>query len=323
MNSTAIKRISPTTELILPPQYSLADMKLMSESVAKSGLFKMDASQVLTLMLLAESEGLHPIKALMRYHIIEGRPSMRSDAMLAEFQRSGGRIEWTKDTDTECEATFYHDRHCPDGKSVSFTMKDAERAGLANRLVWKNHPRPMLRSRVITNGIRMISPGVIMGIYMPDEIEEFATPTEQTAHASLTAKLKQRREPTPPAEPPAKPPEAPPQPTKGDRSDCRDWIEDTLTAFNAEATAKDRDFKPIHAHQIGNHLIKQLIANGFLKEDELTGPAGKRDKHLVADAINDLWRNDQMAVMREVGDYLGQKMPAFSDEDSRELGGAE
>ena len=148
--------VRPTVEVYHEPprRYSFDELANMADAVARSGLFKMNAPQALTLMMLSESLGLHPIQAMMRYHIFEGRPTMRSDAMLAEFQRQGGRIEWTKDTPTECEAILYHDQHCPKGKAVSFTMADAKAAGLAGKQVWQAHPRPTLTARVITTGIQ-------------------------------------------------------------------------------------------------------------------------------------------------------------------------
>ena len=110
-------------------------------------------------MLLCDAEGLHPIEAVKRYHIFDGRISMRSDAMLADFQKSKGRVEWTKDTATECEAIFSHPVHYPKGKAVSFTWDDAQRAALTGKDNWKKYPSSMLRARVITNGIRMVLPG--------------------------------------------------------------------------------------------------------------------------------------------------------------------
>jgi len=65
-------------------QYSLDDLWAVSEAASKSRLFGITApEQAYTLMLLCESEGLNPIEALRRYHIIQGRPAMRADTMLA------------------------------------------------------------------------------------------------------------------------------------------------------------------------------------------------------------------------------------------------
>ena len=70
------------------------DMQSMAESIAKSKLFGMqDANQVLALMAVAQAEGLHPATAARDYHIIQGRPALKADAMLARFQQAGGKVE--------------------------------------------------------------------------------------------------------------------------------------------------------------------------------------------------------------------------------------
>ena len=67
----------------------------MAISVAKSGLFGVkNPDQAMALMLIAQAEGLHPAIAARDYHIINGRPALRADAMLARFQNAGGRVEW-------------------------------------------------------------------------------------------------------------------------------------------------------------------------------------------------------------------------------------
>ena len=63
-----------TTEI---QTFAVPDMQTMAASVAKSRLFGLDEAQAFTLMLLAQSEGIHPVKAVQRYHVIQGRPAMR------------------------------------------------------------------------------------------------------------------------------------------------------------------------------------------------------------------------------------------------------
>jgi hypothetical protein len=321
--NNAIVRVNPTTDLIMPPRFTFEDMRAMSEQVAKSGLFKpMDSPAILTLMLLADAEGLHPIKALMRYHIVEGRPSMRSDTMLAEFQRSGGRVEWIKDTESECEGVFYHKKHCPEGKHVLFSIKDADRAGLLKSHAWQKHPRPMLRARVITNAVRMIDPGVIMGIYTPDEIEEVhATPVEQTAHATLTARLRDRHEPVAKTVADMKAAEAAQKPPAEPQTSFRDWITGTLDGFNKQAVERYPTFKPIAANQVANHLIKWAKKDGKVTDDQLTRPDGKRDSTLVAAMVRQLWQENDFGCIQEIGNYLSEQLSAFADMDARELAG--
>ena len=78
--------------------YTMEDLGKMAQHVAASGMFGLNQSQAFTLMLLCESEGLHPIQAVRRYHIIQGRPTMRADAMLAEMLARGWIVVWADES---------------------------------------------------------------------------------------------------------------------------------------------------------------------------------------------------------------------------------
>ena len=151
----------------------------MAVSVARSGLFGVKTSdQAMALMLIAQAEGLHPAIAARDYHVINGRPALRADAMLARFQAAGGKVEWGEYTDTRVVGKFSH----PSGGSVeiAWTTKMAQDAGLTRNPTWKSYPRQMLRSRCISEGIRTVFPGVVVGTYTPEEVEDMAPAPRQT-----------------------------------------------------------------------------------------------------------------------------------------------
>ena len=145
----------------------------MALAVAKSGLFGVKTpDQAMALMLVAQAEGMHPAIAARDYHVINGRPTLRADAMLARFQQAGGKVEWGEYTDQRVVGTFSH----PQGGSVriEWTTKMAQDAGLTRNPTWKSYPRQMLRARCISEGIRTIYPGVAIGTYTPEEAEDMA-----------------------------------------------------------------------------------------------------------------------------------------------------
>lgn len=144
----------------------------MANAIAKSGLFGIKTvDQALALMAVAQAEGRHPGSVAKDYHIIQGRPALKADAMLARFQQAGGKVEWKTYTDHNVTAMFSH----PNGGSVeiAWTIEMAQRIGLATKDSWKNYPRQMLRARVISEGIRTIYPGVIVGEYTIEEVQDF------------------------------------------------------------------------------------------------------------------------------------------------------
>lgn len=163
-----------SNEMIVQPSAPMipyADMEKMATVIAQSGLFGVkNPMQALALMLLSQAEGLHPVMAARDYHVIQGRPTLKADTMLARFQAAGGSVEWHDYTDRVVSATFSHPRG---GKvRVEWTMEMARNANLTGKDVWKQYPRAMLRARVISEGIRTVFPGVLAGMYTPEEVRE-------------------------------------------------------------------------------------------------------------------------------------------------------
>ncbi len=79
---------------------TINDIERMSQVVVKSGLFGIKTpDQAMSLMLLCQAEGMSPVIAVRDYHIIQGRPALKADAMLARFQSAGGKVRWTEMND--------------------------------------------------------------------------------------------------------------------------------------------------------------------------------------------------------------------------------
>jgi hypothetical protein len=153
------------------PVIPFSDIERMAVAFAKSGLFGIKTpEQGVALMLIAQAEGLHPAIAARDYHVIQGRPALKADAMLARFQAAGGKVVWNCYSDHNVSATFSH----PAGGSatVEWTIQQAKAAGLTSKDVWRQYPRAMLRARVISEGIRTVYPGVSVGVYTPEELQD-------------------------------------------------------------------------------------------------------------------------------------------------------
>jgi hypothetical protein len=152
--------------------YTVSDMEKMAKHVADSKLFGIKTPQeAMALMLVAQAEGNHPAIAVRDYHIIQGKPALKADAMLARFQLNGGKVRWLKLSNEECSAVFSH--ASGGDATITWSLEDAKRAGFAGKDNWKKFPRQMLRSRVISEGIRTVFPGVVVGSYTPEEVQDY------------------------------------------------------------------------------------------------------------------------------------------------------
>jgi hypothetical protein len=153
----------------------IGDIQEMANAISKSNFFGLKTpEQAAALMLVAQADGLHPAKAATHYHIIQGKPSLSADAMLARFQAAGGRVQWQAYGDDAVIGTFTHTA----GGSVTirWDLERAKKAGVGNL---QKFPAAMMRARCISEGVRTVYPGVIVGMYTPEEVATFAAPVEE------------------------------------------------------------------------------------------------------------------------------------------------
>jgi hypothetical protein len=155
-------------------QYSFEQINRMAVTFAKSGLFGVkDPDQALALMLYAQAMGRHPALIMRDYDLIQGRLAKKSEAMLRDFQASGGKVEWHELTDAKASATFSHPL-APKPLTIDWDMARAEKAGLLKKTdsMYIKYPRAMLRSRCLSEGIRSTAPEATEQLYTPDEIRQ-------------------------------------------------------------------------------------------------------------------------------------------------------
>lgn len=160
----------------------------LADAFCRSGLFGVKTKeQAIALMAICEAEGMHPAKAVQEYHIIQGRPALKADAMLARFQSAGGKVAWSSMTDVRVSGTFTHAQ----GGSVEieWTIEMAKRAGLTKNPTWNQYPRAMLRARCISEGIRTVFPGVVVGSYTPEEVQDMEPVRSQPAPTPMVEEV--------------------------------------------------------------------------------------------------------------------------------------
>jgi len=172
MNQELVVHQSPS-----PAMIPYSDIAQMGRVMAASKLFGIqNEQQAIALMLLCQSENMHPAVAMRDFHIISGRPALKADAMLARFKAAGGRVRWNEYTDECVSATFT----APDGDTITvdWTPERVKKAQLGGNSMHSKFPRQMLKARCISEGIRAVYPGVLSGLYAPEEVREFHAPAE-------------------------------------------------------------------------------------------------------------------------------------------------
>ena len=115
--------------------------------------------------------GIPMMQAFSQVHVINGKPTLSAELMLALIYREhpNADIDFVQNDAKACiiEAARPNKKKRP----FSFSMQDAEAAGLLSNPTWKKYPRAMLRSRAVSEMARSIFPDAIMGCsYTPEEM---------------------------------------------------------------------------------------------------------------------------------------------------------
>ena len=123
---------------------------------------------ILACILTGRGLGLDPMHALRSIHIVEGKPTLSSELMVALARRAGHSI--SGETTSE-KATVTGTRgDNGDTFTVTFTIEDAKAAGLTGRQNWKNYAEDMLWARAVSRLCRRLFADVLAGVaYTADE----------------------------------------------------------------------------------------------------------------------------------------------------------
>ena len=166
----------------------------MGKAIAQSKLFGcQNESQGQVLALECMAQRMPPLSMARRFDLMNGKLSMKSQTMLADFRTAGGKSKLVKKT-ADCASIWLKD---PEGNEYDFVLtwdeakeetfpyqgKESEIAealeGDRSKLKLKpKYSRPrsraiMLWNRLISDSIRAIAPEINCGQYTPEEIEDF------------------------------------------------------------------------------------------------------------------------------------------------------
>lgn len=119
--------------------------------------------------------GLSPFQSLNAIHVIEGRPTLSAQWMVALIKSSPICEKFVCTVSTDKVATYVTKRKNEGEMTLSFTIEQAQRGGLTGRGPWKAHTEDMLRARAASKLARMVYPDLLAGMYTPDEVADIPT----------------------------------------------------------------------------------------------------------------------------------------------------
>jgi hypothetical protein len=168
-------------------------MKQMAGILLKSGFLPRAVNseeKVITILIKGYELGLPPMEALTGISVIDGKPAVSPQLMIALINRSGQLKDLVVDgDDTKCSVTMTRRGRKP--HTETFTIDDARRMKskdgdgniipLADKYNWRQMPAVMLRWRAVSACARVVFPDVISGVYTPEEMGADVTVDDEGA----------------------------------------------------------------------------------------------------------------------------------------------
>lgn len=162
----------------------LAAVREMGAAIAKSRLFGCESvEQGIIFAWECFARRVPPLSLTETYHVIDGKLSMRADAMLARFIEQGGRHEIIERSPERAAVQLWQDGS---SQTFSFTWEEAQQEGLQKgkngvKTNWSTPRRrmQMLWARVVSDAVRAMAPQVCAGRYTPEDFGQVEQDREQ------------------------------------------------------------------------------------------------------------------------------------------------
>ena len=166
----------PNTGLATLPMVAQWDvMKQQANVLLKSGFLPQSIkteAQVITIMMMGSALQIDPIVALNNINVIQGKPTVAPQLMLALVRRSGQLESFKVSDDGEC-CTVEIKRKGEPTHIEKFSQRDAVSMGLAGKDNWRKQSPVMRKWRAIAAACRTVFSDIIWGIasYTAEEID--------------------------------------------------------------------------------------------------------------------------------------------------------
>lgn len=179
----------PSEAFTLMPR-TIAEAHEYAKLIASSDLVPPDyrgkAANVLVAVQMGAELGLKPLQAVQNIAVVNGRPTVYGDALIA-LVRASPACEWVHEhVDEETmTAICIAKRRGQHEERRTFSQADAQAAGLWGRQgPWKQYPKRMLQMRARSWCLRDLFPDVLKGLAVAEEVRDIIDVTPVVGIAS-------------------------------------------------------------------------------------------------------------------------------------------
>lgn len=183
------------SKLTLLEPRSLTEAMEFSEVLSKSGMvpdhYQGKPSNVLVAIQWGYELGLAPMQALQNISVINGKPSIWGDAMLALVKAHPafrGMLEQIEGSTAVCEVKREMENGDIETTRCTFSIEEAQKAGLTNkRGPWQSYPNRMLKLRARGFALRDAFPDAIKGLITTEEAKDYPSAEKQSPERATQA----------------------------------------------------------------------------------------------------------------------------------------
>lgn len=181
---------------------SMTELQTMAEFLSKSDLLpkalRGKAPDVAMTIMAGQEMGFTPMASLRNFHVIEGRPVLSADGMVA-LALGSGHAKYFKPIKETAEEAVWETLRVGDDKprSCTWTKQMAKDAGLNTKDNWRLYPRQMLAARAKSELARSVYPDVLAGCVSDIEHSDWNPPQRGEIIDADFTETPSENEPTP------------------------------------------------------------------------------------------------------------------------------
>lgn len=185
-NSLAVQ---PSAQL---PVSSVRDLQTLGAIISQCNLFgKRNPAEGLAIVAMCQQKRISWLDFMQNFHMIQGVVAKKTDAMIADFHRIGGKHKVIARNETEARAVFKLDDneyessikwedclkepfvYVGQEKDVVAALERGESPQLKSKYRTPRSRMQMLWARCVSDGVRTVAPECCSGIYTPEETSDF------------------------------------------------------------------------------------------------------------------------------------------------------
>lgn len=171
-------------------QEAMQYAEIMAKSTIIPKAYQGKAGDILVAVQMGAEVGLKPIQALQNIAVINGKPSVYGDALLALVQSNPVFEDISEHYDEKLQAAICTvKRKGQSEHTVTYSVEDAKKAGLFGKVgPWQTYPKRMLQMRARGFALRDKFADALGGLITAEEAQDYpidVTPKTQGDSAKL------------------------------------------------------------------------------------------------------------------------------------------